>query len=167
MPQALKSPGRGIAEPCSGTGIALKIQDVLCIYFSVWLHLLTADNPWLRAASAHATYFCSSVPPCQVLKSDNWLRLVPALVAHTGISTWTGSVPLWRLRGAFSSPPPAAVASVKDVGCDFAFDFLQEAVLTTLFSPQVHVGERECLLVRPESGWPRAPSLGCTPLRGG
>lgn len=84
---ALKSLGRGIAEPCSHAGTAVQIQDVLCIYFSVWLHLLTANDPWLWAARVCATYFCSSVPPCQVLKSDKWPRLVPALVAHTGIST--------------------------------------------------------------------------------
>ncbi|XP_027506265.1 uncharacterized protein LOC113950547 [Corapipo altera] len=84
---ALKSLGRGLAELCSCAGIALQIRDVLCIYFSVWVRLLTANNPWLWAASACATYFCSSVPPCQELESDNWLRLVPALVAHTGIST--------------------------------------------------------------------------------
>lgn len=79
---ALKSLGWASAEPCSHAGTALQIQDVLCIYFSVWLHL-----PQLWAAGVCATYFCSSVPPCQVLKSDKWPRLVPALVAHTGIST--------------------------------------------------------------------------------
>lgn len=83
----LKSLGRGIAETCSHAGAVVQIQDVLCIYFSVWLHLVTANDPWFRAAVVCATYFCSSVPPCQVLKSDKWPRLVPALVAHTGIST--------------------------------------------------------------------------------
>lgn len=34
---------------------------------------------------------------------------------------------------AFSFTPPPAVASVKDVGYDFAFDFLQEAVLIKSF----------------------------------
>jgi len=113
--QALKGKGRGIAEACSSAGIGLQIQDVLCIYFSVWLRLLTANNPWLRAARACATCFCSSLPPCQALKSDNWLRLVPAVVAHTGISTQTGSVPLRRPSVAFSFTPLVPVASVRDV----------------------------------------------------
>ena len=73
---------------------------------------------------------------------------------------------------AFSFTPLAAVASVKDVCYDFAFDFLQEAVVikgfflvfAVVFSPCVHVGEHECLLVHRVSGWPRARSLGWTPF---
>lgn len=74
---------------------------------------------------------------------------------------------------AFSFTLLAAVASVKDVCYDLAFDFLQEAIVTKgffpvffagVFSPCMYVGEHKCLLVYHVSGWSHAWSLGWTPL---
>lgn len=76
---------------------------------------------------------------------------------------------------AFSFTLPAAVASVNDVCYDFAFDFLQGAVLikgsffplfffADVFLPCTYMGEHGHLVVHHVSGWSRAQSLIWTPL---